>query len=113
MLVMGDDKGLKQAVEAVAQEHFAAAGKDIETMPMCFFHAPAGSISDQIRKLTAWCCSTSRTTDNLRQWLGLHTLSDGRRCGRRGIGQRLRGQAQGGRREEAVVQEVGEVTAQP
>ena len=52
VLAMGDDEGLKQAVEAVAQEHFAAAGKDVEAMPMRFFHAPAGGISDQIRKLT-------------------------------------------------------------
>jgi len=40
------------AVKAVAGEHYLAAGKDVGEMQIRFFSGPAGSVTEQVRKLT-------------------------------------------------------------
>lgn len=52
VIALGADAAMVAAVKAVASEYHASAGKDISAMPMRFFEAPAGSVTDQIRKLT-------------------------------------------------------------
>jgi nucleoredoxin len=52
VIAMGDSKAAHDAVEAVANEYYTAAGKDVENMPMRFFKATEGRITAQLRTLT-------------------------------------------------------------
>jgi len=52
VLALGGDAAMVAALKAVSQEYYEKAGKDISAMPMRFFTAPDGSITEQIRKLT-------------------------------------------------------------
>jgi nucleoredoxin len=52
VVAMGESAALQVAVSEAAQDVFAAAGKDVDSMPYRFFSADTGGISDQIRKLT-------------------------------------------------------------
>lgn len=52
VVALGSDPAMTAAVKAVATEFHEAAGKDISAMPMRFFEAPDGSVTEQIRKLT-------------------------------------------------------------
>jgi len=52
LLALGSNAALAAAVKSVAEEYHVAAGKDVSAMPIRFFEAPAGSISDQLRNLT-------------------------------------------------------------
>merc|ERR1712161_85401 len=49
---MGSNAAMVEAVRTVASEYHEAAGRNIDDMTMRFFEAPAGSVTDQIRKLT-------------------------------------------------------------
>merc|ERR1711964_579554 len=53
VIAIGGEEKMRLAVKQVAEEYYAAAGKDMNAMPMRFFTAPAGGITDQLRKLTA------------------------------------------------------------
>jgi len=52
VVALGGESAMVAAVKAVAVEQHLATGKDLEKMAMRFFEAPAGSVTDQIRKLT-------------------------------------------------------------
>jgi len=52
VIMLGTSPGPDQAVKAVAQEFYNAAGKDVDEMPVKFFSGPDGSITEQLRKLT-------------------------------------------------------------
>merc|ERR1712156_1407414 len=52
VLALGSDAKMAAAVKAVAQEYYEKAGKDVSAMPMRFFSAPDGSVTEQIRALT-------------------------------------------------------------
>jgi len=52
VIAMGSDPAMVDAVRTVASEYHAAAGKNIDDMPMRFFEAPAGSVADQLKKMT-------------------------------------------------------------
>merc|ERR1712151_987045 len=52
VIMLGGTASANDAVKAVATEYYAAAGRDIEKMPMRFFSAPDGSVTAQLRKLT-------------------------------------------------------------
>ena len=52
LIAMGNDSSMIEDIKGVAEEYHAASGGDVETMPYRFFHAPEGSVTDQIRKLT-------------------------------------------------------------
>jgi len=52
VLVYGPDDAATAAITAVAKEHHAAAGGNIDDMKYRFFVAPDGDIMTQIRKLT-------------------------------------------------------------
>jgi len=52
VVALGGESAMVAAVKDVAAEQHLAAGKDLEKMAMRFFEAPAGSATDQIRKLT-------------------------------------------------------------
>lgn len=52
VVALGGESAMVAAVKAVAAEQHLAAGKDLEKMAIRFFEAPAGSVTDQIRKLT-------------------------------------------------------------
>merc|ERR1711860_145438 len=52
VLALGGDAAMAAAIKAVAQEYYEKAGKDVSAMPMRFFSAPDGSVTEQIRALT-------------------------------------------------------------
>jgi len=52
LLALGGEASMSAAVEAVAQEYYEKAGKDISAMPLRFFTAPDGDVVGQIRNLT-------------------------------------------------------------
>merc|ERR1712056_129790 len=52
VIMLGSSQGPDQAVKAVAQEFYNAAGKEVDEMPVKFFNGPDGSITEQLRKLT-------------------------------------------------------------
>merc|ERR1712217_212311 len=52
VIMLGSSPGPEQAVKAVAEEFYNAAGKNVDEMPVRFFNAPAGSVPEQLRKLT-------------------------------------------------------------
>jgi len=52
VIMLGSAAGACQAVKDVANEYYVAAGKDIEAMPMRFFSAPDGGVTEQLRKMT-------------------------------------------------------------
>lgn len=52
VLALGASQALVDAVKAVAAEYHEAAGKDVAAMPLRFFTAPEGSVTEQIRTLT-------------------------------------------------------------
>lgn len=52
LIVMGDDEAMIEDAKGTAEEYYSASGGDVEAMPYRFFHGPAGSVTDQIRKLT-------------------------------------------------------------
>jgi len=52
VIAMGSNAAMVEAVRTVASEYHEAAGRNIDDMTMRFFEAPAGSVTDQIRKLT-------------------------------------------------------------
>merc|ERR1712032_205909 len=52
VIMFGSSPGPEQALKAVAEEFYNAAGKDVDEMPVRFFNAPAGSVTEQLRKLT-------------------------------------------------------------
>merc|ERR1712178_281439 len=52
VITLGSSPGAEQAVKAVAQEFYNAAGRNAEVMPVKFFNAPEGSVTEQLRKLT-------------------------------------------------------------
>jgi len=52
VIALGSEAAMVKAVQEVAAEQHLAAGKEIDKMAMRFFEAPAGSVTDQLRKLT-------------------------------------------------------------
>lgn len=52
LVALGADADQAASVEALAGEHFEAAGKDVEAMDLRFFTAPEGEVTQQLRKLT-------------------------------------------------------------
>jgi len=52
LLAMGGEASMVEAVKAVAQEHYAAAGKELGDMEIRFFTAPKGDVGDQLYNLT-------------------------------------------------------------
>merc|ERR1719409_2343409 len=52
VIFLGSNPAACEAVKAVASEYHEAAGKDIEAMPVRFFFAPDGGVTQQVRKLT-------------------------------------------------------------
>jgi len=52
VIALGADADQVAAVKAVAQEHYEAAGKDLDAMEIKFFTGPSGGVIDQVRKLT-------------------------------------------------------------
>merc|ERR1711972_1160682 len=52
VIMLGGSDSANAAVKAVADEHYVAADRDIEKMPMRFFSALDGSVTAQLRKLT-------------------------------------------------------------
>merc|ERR550532_2315451 len=52
VLALGGDTAMAAAVKVVSQEYYEKAGKDVSAMPIRFFTAPDGNITEQIRKLT-------------------------------------------------------------
>jgi len=52
VIALGADADQVAAVKAVAQEHYEAAGKDVDAMEIKFFTGPAGGVIDQVRNLT-------------------------------------------------------------
>merc|ERR1719330_2080482 len=52
VLCLGGDASMCEAVKAVAEEHYAKAGKDVSAMPLRFFTAPKGDVGDQLYALT-------------------------------------------------------------
>lgn len=52
LLALGGEASMSAAVEAVAQEYYEKAGKDIAAMPLRFFTAPDGDVVGQIKNLT-------------------------------------------------------------
>merc|ERR1711870_145365 len=52
LIMLGSSSGSEEVVKAVAQEFYSAAGKDVDEMPIKFFSAPEGSVTEQLRKLT-------------------------------------------------------------
>jgi len=52
VIALGGSESACAAVREVANEYYNAANKDISSMPMRFFTAPAGGVTDQLRKLT-------------------------------------------------------------
>jgi len=52
VIMLGGADSANEAVKTVANECYAASGRDIEKMPMRFFSAPDGSVTAQLRKLT-------------------------------------------------------------
>merc|ERR1712066_1166792 len=52
VIALGDDKAMHAAVNTVAEEYYAQAGKDIGEMPFRFFSGPDGGVVEQVRNLT-------------------------------------------------------------
>merc|ERR1712113_631893 len=52
VIALGDDEAMHAAVNTVAEEYYAQAGKDIGEMPFRFFSGPNGGVVSQVRKLT-------------------------------------------------------------
>mmetsp|Transcript_18548 Transcript_18548/g.34401 ORF Transcript_18548/g.34401 Transcript_18548/m.34401 type:complete len:404 (-) Transcript_18548:91-1302(-) len=52
IMFAGPDSAGAGAVKAVASEYYEKANKDISSMPMQFFWAPEGGVTEQLRKLT-------------------------------------------------------------
>lgn len=52
ILAMGSNQAMADAVKAVASEYYESAKKDIDAMPIRFFKAPDGGVTEQLRKLT-------------------------------------------------------------
>jgi nucleoredoxin len=53
VIAIGGDEKMCTVVKQLANEYYAAAGKQVDAMPLRFYTAPAGGITDQLRKLTA------------------------------------------------------------
>merc|ERR1711976_215660 len=51
-IMFGTSLGATEVVKVVAQEFYTAAGADVDEMPVKFFNAPLGSVTEQLRKLT-------------------------------------------------------------
>merc|ERR1712039_418021 len=51
-IMFGTCPGAMQVMKVVAQEFYNAAGTDVDEMPVKFFNAPPGSVTEQLRKLT-------------------------------------------------------------
>jgi len=51
LIALGGDEAMCKAVEIVAKEHHAAAGKDCSEMKYRFFSAPDGGVTGQLRSL--------------------------------------------------------------
>jgi nucleoredoxin len=52
LIALGSSREISAAVESVASEYFTKAGNDVSAMPMRFYSAPEGNVSNQLRKLT-------------------------------------------------------------
>lgn len=52
VIMLGSSASACEAVKSVAGEYYAAAGKDVENMPLRFFSGPDGGVTSQLRKLT-------------------------------------------------------------
>merc|ERR1712137_727130 len=52
VIAMGSNGAMVDAVRTLASEYHEAAGKNIDDMTMRFFEAQAGSVTDQLRRLT-------------------------------------------------------------
>merc|ERR1711870_2770 len=52
LIMLGSSSASEKVVKAVAHEFYNAAGKDVDDMPIKFFSAPEGSVTEQLRKLT-------------------------------------------------------------
>jgi len=52
VIALGGSASIADAVKAFAADCYAAAGRDVSAMPMRFFSAPDGSVTEQIRNLT-------------------------------------------------------------
>merc|ERR1712224_1066984 len=53
VIAFGGAENMCTVVKQLAEDYYAAAGKDVGAMPLRFFTAPAGGITDQLRELTA------------------------------------------------------------
>lgn len=51
-IMFGTCPGAMQVMKVVAQEFYNAAGTDVDEMPVKFFNAPPGSVTEQLRNLT-------------------------------------------------------------
>jgi nucleoredoxin len=52
LIMLGGAADSEAALKLIAEEYYERAGKDIDSMPLRFFAGKAGSVTDQIRKLT-------------------------------------------------------------
>lgn len=52
LIALGGDAEQASSVESLANEHFVAAGSDIEAMDLRFFTAPEGGVTQQLRMIT-------------------------------------------------------------
>jgi len=51
LILLGGTEDSKGALKSVAEEYYAKANKDVDSMTLRFFFGPAGGVTDQIRKL--------------------------------------------------------------
>merc|ERR1711953_463795 len=52
LILLGGTCESEAALKSIAEQYYAQAGKDVESMPIRFFSGKAGGITDQLRKLT-------------------------------------------------------------
>jgi len=52
LIMLGGTSDSEAAVKSVAEQYYAQAGKDVESMPIRFFSGKAGGVTEQLRKLT-------------------------------------------------------------
>jgi nucleoredoxin len=52
LIALGNAREMSEAVKAVASEYFTKAGNEVSAMPMRFFSAPDGNVSNKLRTLT-------------------------------------------------------------
>jgi len=52
LILLGGTSDSEAAVKSIAEQYYAKAGKDVESMPIRFFSGKAGGVTEQLRKLT-------------------------------------------------------------